>query len=181
MSWRIDSNHTQVEFSAKHIGIITVRGYFREFAVTGDIDPIQPENSFLEVRIEVGSLTTNNPERDAHLRSSDFLSVDTYPTISFRSPNIQRVHRDRYAMTGDLTIKGITRPVTLQVCRYGEVNDERLGHRVAFNVEGQINRKDFGMDFDLLADNRLVVGHEIKLYVELEVVEVADSAAAAAA
>jgi polyisoprenoid-binding protein YceI len=181
MSWQIDSNHTQIEFSAKHFGMITVRGYFREFVATGDIDPTHPENSFLEIRIEVGSLTTNNPERDAHLRSSDFLAVDTYPTITLRSTNIQRVHRDRYAMTGDLTIKGITRPVTLDVQRYGEVNDERLGHRVAFNVEGQINRKDFGMNFDLLADNRLVVGDEIKLYVEVEVVEVADAPTAAAA
>jgi polyisoprenoid-binding protein YceI len=71
--------------------------------------------------------------------------------------------------------------VTLDVQRCGEVNDKRLGHRVAFNVEGQINRKDFGMNFDTLADNRLVVGHEIKLYVEIEVVEVADAPAAAAA
>jgi polyisoprenoid-binding protein YceI len=110
MSWQIDSNHAQIEFSAKHFGMITSRGYLREFVATGDIDPTDPENSFLEISIEVGSLTTNNPERDAHLRSSDFLAVDTYPTITFRSTNIQRVHRDRYAMTGDLTIKGITRP-----------------------------------------------------------------------
>jgi polyisoprenoid-binding protein YceI len=181
MSWHVDSNHTQVEFSAKHFGMMTVRGYFRELAATGDIDPVRPENSFLEVRIETGSLTTNNPERDEHLRSSDFLAVDTYPTITFRSTHIQRVDTDRYSLTGDLTIKGITRSVTLNMHRYGEVNDERLGHRVAFNVEGQINRKEFGMDFDMLADNRLVVGHEIKLYVEVEVVEVADPAAAAAA
>jgi polyisoprenoid-binding protein YceI len=181
MSWQIDSNHTQIEFSAKHFGMMTVRGYFREFAATGDIDPSHPENSFLEVRIEVGSLTTNNPERDEHLRSSDFLAVDRYPTITFRSTNIQRVDRERYSVIGDLTIKGITRSVTLNMQRYGEVKDERLGHRAAFNVEGQINRKDFGMDFDMLADNRLVVGHEIKLYVEVEVVEVADPDVAAAA
>jgi polyisoprenoid-binding protein YceI len=161
--------------------MMTVRGYFREFAATGDIDPAHPENSLLEVRIEVGSLTTNNPERDEHLRSSDFLAVDTYPTITFRSTNIHRVDRDRYAVTGDLTIKGITRSVALNMHHHGEVNDERLGHRVAFNVEGQINRKEFGMDFDMLADNRLVVGHEIKLYVEVEVVEVADQTVAAAA
>jgi polyisoprenoid-binding protein YceI len=72
MSRRIDSNHTQVEFSAKHFGMITVRGYFREFAVTRDIDPVEPENSFLEARIGVGSLTTNNSERDSYPRLSDF-------------------------------------------------------------------------------------------------------------
>jgi polyisoprenoid-binding protein YceI len=158
---QVDSNHTQVEFSAKHFGMMTVRGYFREFAATGDIDPAHPENSLLEVRIEVGSLTTNNPDRDEHLRSSDFLAVERYPTITFRSRNIQRVDRDRHLMTGDLTIKGITRSVTLNMQRYGEINYERLGHRVAFNVEGQINRKDFGMEFDMRADNRLVVSHEM--------------------
>src|SRR5207237_7169880 len=79
--------------------------------------------------------------------------------------------QDRYAMTGDLTIKGITRPVTLRVLRYGEVNDPTMGHRIAYSAEGEINRKDFGMSFDMLADGKFVVGHEIKIMVELELVE----------
>lgn len=171
MSWQIDPMHTQVEFSAKHFGMMTVRGHFQEVATSGNIDPAQPEKSDFEVTINVASLTTNNPQRDNDLRSSYFLELDKYPTITFKSTSIQSRGQDQYALTGDLTIKGITKPVTLQLQRYGEVNDPRMGHRVSFGGEGQVNRKEFGMEFDMLADNRLVVSHEIKIFVEAEVVE----------
>jgi polyisoprenoid-binding protein YceI len=171
MTWQIDPMHTQVEFSAKHFGMMTVRGHFREVTTTGTIDPANPAASQVEVSINVASLTTNNPQRDNDLRSSYFLELEKYPTITFRSTRIEPVGQDRYTMSGDLTVKGITKPVTLEVQQYGEINDERMGHRVSYGAEGQINRKDFGMEFDMLADNRLVVSHEIKVYIELEVVE----------
>jgi polyisoprenoid-binding protein YceI len=180
MTWQIDPMHTQVEFSAKHFGMMTVRGHFREVATTGQIDPANPAASAVEVTINVASLTTNNPQRDNDLRSSYFLELDTYPTITFRSTRIEPVGDDRYTLTGDLTIKGVTKPVTLNVQRYGKINDPMMGHRVSYSAEGEINRKDFGMEFDMLADNRLVVSHEIKIFVELEVVEVSQPAAAAA-
>ena len=180
MPWQIDPMHTQVEFSAKHFGMMTVRGHFRDVSTTGTIDPSHPENSSVEVTIDVTSLTTNNPQRDNDLRSSYFLELEKFPTITFKSTKIEPTGQDTYAMTGDLTVKGITKPVTLSLQRYGEINDERMGHRVAFSAEGQINRKDFGMEFDMLADNRLVVGHEIKIYIEVEVVEKAPVGAATA-
>jgi polyisoprenoid-binding protein YceI len=180
MTWQIDPMHTQVEFSAKHFGMMTVRGHFRDVAATGTIDPQHPEASSVDVTIDVASLTTNNAQRDNDLRSSYFLELDKFPTITFHATSVAQVDADSYTLNGDLTIKGITRPVTLQVQRYGEINDERMGHRVAFSAEGQINRKDFGMEFDMLADNRLVVGHEIKINVELEVVEVKNPVAATA-
>jgi polyisoprenoid-binding protein YceI len=181
MPWQIDPMHTQLEFSAKHFGMMTVRGHFQEVATHGDIDPAQPENSQFEVTINVASLTTNNPQRDNDLRSSYFLELEKFPTITFKSTRIQPTGAERYAVTGDLTVKGITRPLTLQLQRYGEVNDARMGHRVSFGGEGQINRKDFGMEFDMLADNRLVVSHEIKIFVEAEVVEQASPVAATTA
>ena len=181
MTWQIDPMHTQVEFSAKHFGMMTVRGHFREVAAAGQIDPANPAASSIEVTIDVASLTTNNPQRDNDLRSSYFLELDKYPTITFKSTRVEPAGQDRYTLTGDLTIKGITKPVTLEVQRYGEINDERMGHRVAFSAEGQINRKDFGMEFDMLADNRLVVGHEIKIFVELEVLEAREPVATASA
>ena len=180
-TWQIDPMHTQVEFSAKHFGMMTVRGHFRDVTASGQIDPNNPTASSVEISIDVASLTTNNPQRDNDLRSSNFLELDKYPTITFKSTRIEPAGPDQYTLTGDLTIKGVTRPVTLDVQRYGEINDPRMGHRVAFSAEGQINRKDFGMEFDMLADNRLVVSHEIKIFVELEVVEVSESVAAAAA
>jgi len=172
MTWQIDPMHTQVEFSAKHFGMMTVRGHFQDVTATGVIDPSNPTASSIEVTINVASLTTNNPQRDNDLRSSYFLELDKYPTITFKSTRVEPRDADHYAFTGDLTIKGITKPVTLDVQRYGEINDQRMGHRVSYNAEGQINRKDFGMEFDMLADNRLVVSHEIKLSIEVEVVEV---------
>jgi len=172
MPWQIDPMHTQVEFSAKHFGMMTVRGVFRDVTASGDIDPTDPAASSLDVSIDVASLATNNPQRDNDLRSSYFLELDKYPTITFRSTSVEpAAGQDQYKLTGDLTIKGITKPVTLDLRRYGEINDAMMGHRIAFSAEGQINRKDFGMEFDVLADNRLVVSHEIKIYIEAEVVE----------
>ena len=171
--------HTQVEFSAKHFGMMTVRGHFNHIASSGQIDPVDPAASSVEVTIDVASLTTNNAQRDNDLRSSYFLELDKYPTITFKSTRIAPAGEDRYTLTGDLTIKGITRPVTLNVQRYGEINDPMMGHRVAYSAEGQIDRKDFGMEFDMLADNRLIVSHEIKLFIETELVEQQAAVAAA--
>jgi polyisoprenoid-binding protein YceI len=179
MPWQIDPLHTQVEFSAKHFGMMTVRGHFRELTATGQIDPTNPGASSVEVTIDVASLSTNNPQRDNDLRSSYFLELERFPTITFRSTHIEPETIHRFRMTGDLTIKGITKPITLEVQRYGEINDPMMGHRVAYSAEGQINRKDFGMEFDMLADNRVVVSHEIKLFIELEVLEQVPAQAAA--
>jgi polyisoprenoid-binding protein YceI len=179
MPWQIDPMHTQVEFAVKHFGMMTVRGNFRDVTAIGDIEPNDPEASRLEVTIDVASLATNNPQRDNDLRGSYFLELDKYPTVTFKSTRVEAAGKDRYTLTGDLTIKGITKPVTLQMQRYGEMNDERMGHRIAFSAEGEVNRHDFGMEFDMLADNRLVVGQEVKIFIETEVVEVKEPAATA--
>lgn len=171
MSWVIDPMHTQVEFAAKHFGMMTVRGRFNEVATSGTVDPNKPEASNLDVTINVASLNTHNAQRDNDLRSSYFLELEKYPTITFRSTKIEPAGKDLYTMTGDLTIKGITRAVSLKLLRYGEINDAQMGHRVAYSAEGEINRKDFGMTFDMLADGKMVVSHQIKLMIETELVE----------
>lgn len=176
MPWQIDPMHTQVEFAVKHFGMMTVRGNFRDVTASGDLEPNNPQASKLDVSIDVASLATNNPQRDNDLRGSYFLELDKYPTITFKSTRIEPAGENKYTLTGDLTIKGKTKPVTLQMLRYGEMNDERMGHRIAFSAEGEINRHDYGMEFDMLADNRVVVGREIKLFIETEVVEVKPSA-----
>jgi polyisoprenoid-binding protein YceI len=177
MTWQIDPMHTQVEFAAKHFGMMTVRGRFNDVVTSGTVDPNKPEETSIEVTIDVASLNTHNQQRDNDLRSSYFLELDKYPTITFRSTEIKPAGQDRYTMTGDLTIKGITKPVTLQMQRYGEINDSMMGHRVAYSAEGEINRKDFGMSFDMLADGRLIVSHEIKVTIETELVESAQEPA----
>ncbi|MBI3969926.1 MAG: YceI family protein, partial [Chloroflexi bacterium] len=160
-----------VEFAVKHFGMMTVRGRFNEVTATGSVDPENPAASHVEVTIDVASLNTHNAQRDNDLRGSYFLELERYPTITFRSTKIEPLGEDRFAMTGDLTIKGDTRPVTLQVQRYGEMNDPTMGHRIAYSAEGRINRKDFGMAFDMLADGRIIVGHEVKIMIEGELIE----------
>jgi polyisoprenoid-binding protein YceI len=178
MPWQIDPMHTQVEFAAKHFGMMTVRGRFNDVSTSGTVDPAHPETSSIEVTIQVASLNTHNAQRDNDLRSSYFLELEKYPTITFKSTRVEPAGGDGFTMTGDLTIKGITKPVSLNVKRYGEINDQMMGHRVSYGAAGQVNRKDFGMEFDMFADNRLVVSHEIQIQVELEVVERPAEAAA---
>jgi polyisoprenoid-binding protein YceI len=171
-TWTFDPLHTQVEFSAKHFGMMTVRGHFAELVVTGDVYPDQPERSKVEVTINVASIRTHNEQRDNDLRSSYFLEVEKYPTITFKSTKIEPKGPDRGTLTGDLTIKGITKPVTLNVVKYGEFNDPQMGHRIGYAAETKINRKDFGMSFDAMVDGKFVVSHDIQINIEGELVEV---------
>ena len=131
--------------------------------------------------IKTASVKTSNEQRDSDLRASNFLDVDNYPTITFKSTRIEPTGNDQYTMAGDLTIKGVTKPVTLQVVRYGELNDERMGHRFAYSAEGEINRKDFGLTMNMLVDGRWIVGDEVKIAIELELVERQEAAVAAGA
>src|SRR3989442_13910834 len=112
--WAFDPFHTQVEFAAKHLGMMTVRGNFLEIAANGFIDPDHPEASSVDATIQTASIRTHNPQRDNDLRSSNFLETDTYPTMHFKSTKIEQIGPETYSMTGDLTIKGNTRPVTFQ-------------------------------------------------------------------
>ena len=126
---------------------MTVRGHFAEVATTADIDPGHPEKSSVEATIQARSVRTNNEIRDNDLRSEHFLDVEQYPVITFTSTGVEAAGEDRYTLTGDLTIKGNTRPVTLEVTRYGKFNDPgMMGHRIAYGARTKINRRDFGAD-----------------------------------
>jgi polyisoprenoid-binding protein YceI len=172
-TWTFDPYHTQIEFSAKHLGMMTVRGHFADVTASGEIDVEHPEVSQVQATVNTASIRTHNEQRDSDLRSSNFLEVDKYPTITFKSTKIEPVGGDRYNVTGDLTIKGNTRPVTLAAIKYGEFTDPNMGHRIGYAAETQINRKDFGMRFDMMLDGRFIVSNEIQINIEGELVEVA--------
>jgi polyisoprenoid-binding protein YceI len=174
MAWKFDPMHTQVEFSAKHLGMMTVRGHFAEVTASGRIDPDHPERSLFEATINTSSIRTHNEQRDKDLRSSMFLEIDKYPTMTFKSTKAELLGGDRYKVTGDLTIKGITRPVTLNVVKYGEFNDPQMGHRIGYAAQTQINRKEFGMRFDAMLDGKFIVSDEIQINIEGEILETAD-------
>ena len=171
-TWTFDPYHTQIEFSAKHLGMMTVRGHFADVTASGEIDVEHPELSQVQATVNTASIRTHNEQRDSDLRSSNFLEVDKYPTITFKSTKIEPVGDDRYNVTGDLTIKGNTRPVTLVAIKYGEFTDPNMGHRIGYAAETQINRKDFGMRFDMMLDGRFIVSNEIQINIEGELVEV---------
>jgi polyisoprenoid-binding protein YceI len=170
-TWTFDPYHTQVEFSAKHLGMMTVRGHFNEVAATGNLDPEHPDRSTVEATINTASIRTHNEQRDKDLRSSNFLEIDKYPTMTFKSTKIEHVGGDKFKVTGDLTIKGNTKSIMLNAVRYGEFNDPQMGHRIGYAAETQINRKDFGMNFDAVLDGKFIVSHEIQINIEGELVE----------
>lgn len=171
-TWKFDPMHTQVEFSAKHLGMMTVRGHFNDVRTSGELDPEHPEKSRFEATIQVKSIRTHNEQRDRDLLSSNFLEVERYPTINFKSTKVEHLGGNRYRVTGELTIKDVTLPVTLSAVKYGEFKDERMGHRIGYAAETQINRKDFNMKFDMMLDGKFIVSDEIQINIEGEVVEV---------
>jgi polyisoprenoid-binding protein YceI len=176
-NWQLDPYHTQVEFSARHLGMMTVRGYFDELSATADIDPEHPETSSVEVTISTASIRTNNGIRDNDLRSSNFLEVEKYPEIKFKSTSVEPSGDGHFKLTGDLTIKETTRPLVLDVTRYGEFNDPgMMGHRIAYGATAKINRRDFGLSFAMVLDGRMVVSEEIQIMIEGELVEQKETA-----
>ena len=177
--WQLDPMHTQVEFAVKHLGMMTVRGNFTDVQASGDIDVERPEASSVQVVIQTASIRTHNERRDDDLRNSNFLDVEHFPTITFKSTKIESAGSDRYTMTGDLGIKGNTRPVTLAVVKYGDFSDPNMGHRIGYGAETQIQRKDFGLNVDMLMDGRLVIGNEIQITIQGELVEASAPAPAA--
>lgn len=175
--WQLDPYHTQVEFSAKHLGMMTVRGYFDEVSTSAEIDPANPESATVEATISTASVRTNNGMRDNDIRSSNFLDVEKFPVMKFKSTGITASGTDQFALTGDLTIKDVTHPVTLQVTRYGEFNDPgMMGHRIAYGAQTRINRRDFGLTFNAVLDGKFVVSDEIQITIEGEIVEAAEAA-----
>lgn len=156
--WQLDPYHTQVEFATKHLGMMTVRGHFAEVSSVADIDPDHPEASSVEVTIQAASIRTHNETRDDDLRSSNFLEADKFPTMTFKSTSVVPAGTDRYTLTGDLTIKGTTRPVALQQV----VVDE---FAAVVGVDAQYREPELGLEFDQCGEDPLggLVGHSAVL------------------
>jgi polyisoprenoid-binding protein YceI len=180
MSWTVDPMHTQVEFSAKHMGLMTVKGHFTGVRVAIDLNEDDFTASSVEATIDTHSLITNDARRDAHLKSPDFLNVEQFPTITFESTRIERAAHDHYKMTGDLTIRNLTRPVTLGVVYSGQAKDPMGSLHAGFSAYATINRKDWGLTWNVaLETGGLLVSEEVKLALEVEVVKAAEVATVA--
>src|SRR2546428_11474778 len=180
MSWTVDPIHTQVEFSAKHMGLMTVKGHFTSMRVSIALNEDDFTASSVEATIETHSLITNDARRDAHLKSPDFLNVEQFPTLTFKSTRVERAAHDHYKMTGDLTIRNVTRPVTLDVVYSGQAKDPTGGVHAGFSAQTSINRKDWGLTWNVaLEPEGLPVGDEANLPPEAAEIKAAEVAAVA--
>jgi polyisoprenoid-binding protein YceI len=170
--WKLDPTHTLVEFSAKHLMITTVKGRIADVEGVINIDETNPLNSSVVATLKGASIDTRTDQRDQHLRSADFLDVEKYPEITFRSTRIEG-ERDEFKLTGTLTIKDVTRPLTLDVRFEGQTKDPWGGERVGFSATGKIDRRDFGLVWNqLLETGGVAVGNDIKIGIEVEAVKV---------
>jgi polyisoprenoid-binding protein YceI len=173
-TWTIDPSHTLVEFSAKHMMITTVKGRFAAVSGTLTLDEANPDRSAAEVEIDAASIDTRTDQRDQHLRSADFLEVERYPTISFRSRRVEGARGEpgeTFRVVGDLSIRGVTREVTLEATYEGRGRDPWGGERVSFSADAKIDRRDFGLTWNTaLETGGVLVSNEVKIHIEVQAV-----------
>jgi polyisoprenoid-binding protein YceI len=172
--YNLDPAHTRIGFVARHAMVTKVRGAFNEFTGTARLDGADPSKSSASVTIKAASVDTRNADRDAHLRGNDFFDMDTYPEITFASTAVEPVDESNYRLTGDLTIKGVTKPVTIDFEYTGAVTDPWGNLRVGFEGSVVINRKDWGVNWNAaLEAGGILVSEKVTLEFEVSAVKVA--------
>ncbi|MFC9324981.1 YceI family protein [Kitasatospora sp. NPDC057015] len=172
--WAIDTAHSQVGFSVRHAMVTNVRGSFTEYEGKLHLDGSHPGNSSAELVIKVASVDTKQAQRDEHLRTGDFFAAETHPEITFRSTAAERVREDSYRMTGDLTIKGTTRPVVLDLDYTGSATDAYGADRVGFEGSAVIDRTDWGLSYNAaLETGGVLIGEKVKLSFDISAVKAA--------
>ena len=181
MAWQIDNSHSEIQFTVRHMMISKVRGTFTDFSGTVDLDEKNPEGAGVEVTVNLDSINTRDEQRDGHLKSPDFFDVETYPQANFRSTNVERTGETTANVTGDLTMHGVTKPITLEVEYQGMAKSPWGTYSAGFSATGKLNRKDWGLNWNqALETGGVLVGEEVTLNVEVELVKQTEEAAAAA-
>jgi polyisoprenoid-binding protein YceI len=168
-TWVIDPAHSNAQFAVKHLLISTVRGRFGRVTGTITLDEQHLANSRVDVEIDTASIDTREEQRDTHLRSADFLDVEHFPTITFRSSHVEPGRGDAFRVVGDLTIRGVTRHVVLDAKRTGRGTSPWGGEVIGFEATTKINRQDFGLTWNVaLEAGGVLVGDEIKITIDVE-------------
>ena len=175
VTYAIDPAHSAVEFSLKHLMISTVKGRFGDLTGTIVVNPAAPDASTVEAEIATASIDTGAEQRDQHLRSPDFFDVERFPTITFRSRRIEGAHAeegDRFRVIGDLTIRDVTREVTLEATYEGHGRDPWGGERVSFSADTKVDRRDFGLTWNqALETGGVLVGNDIRIHLDVQAVK----------
>lgn len=171
--YKIDPDHSRATFKVRHLGISWVPGIFSKVEGTFSFDDKDIKASKAEAKIEVSSIDTQNKKRDDHLKSDDFFSASKFPFITYTSKSIKDISGNKFIVVGDLTIRGVTKPIELNAEFTGAVKDPWGNDRAAFQAESKLNRKEFGLQWNqLLETGALVVGEEILISIEVEGIKV---------
>jgi polyisoprenoid-binding protein YceI len=175
--YQLDPAHTRIYFVARHAMVTSVRGYFHEFDGRLHLDAEHPEASTAHVTVQMASLDTGQEQRDAHLRSPDFFAVETHPQMRFESTEVTAVDEDTYRLTGDLTIRNQTRPVTLEVTFNGSAKDPYGNLRAGFEGKGVVNRRDWGLTWNAaLETGGFMVSDKVRIEFDVSAVKLTPTA-----
>jgi polyisoprenoid-binding protein YceI len=168
-TWNIDPNHSEVTFKVKHLVISTVTGQFKSFSGTVEAASDDFSDAKIEFAIDLDSIDTRNEQRDGHLKSADFFDVANHPQMTFKSTSVEKVSGSDYKLTGDLTIKGTTKSITLDV-EFGGLQNDFYGNTVAgFELSGKINRQEFGLTWSAVTETGgIVVSDDVKISANIE-------------
>lgn len=167
--WALDPMHSEVHFKIKHLVISTVTGSFKSFEGAVNTQGDTFEGAEIDFSLDVNSIDTNQEQRDTHLKSADFFDTEKYPKITFKSTSFEKVDDEEYKLHGNLTIKDVTKPVTLNVEFGGTATDFYGNLKAGFEITGKINRKDFGLVWDGITEaGSIVVGEDVKLIINAQ-------------
>jgi polyisoprenoid-binding protein YceI len=177
--WVLDPTHSELGFKIKHLMISSVSGSLKSFEAEVETHGVDFTTAKISLSADMASISTNNDQRDAHLRNSDFFEVEKYPELEFTSTKAEKIDSETFALFGDLTLKGVTRPVKLNVEFNGVTKDPWGGERAGFVVTGKINRSDWGVNFNgVLETGGVMLSEEVRINSEIQLVKQAVSVAA---
>ncbi len=178
-TWVLDPTHSELQFKIKHLMISTVSGQFNEFKTTVETEGDDFTKAKIHFEAAVDSIFTNNDQRDAHLKNGDFFDTEKYPSITFESEKMEKINEEEYKLVGNLTMRGVSKKVTLNAEFGGIAKDPWGNTRTGFTVSGKINRFDFGMSFGAVSETGgLLLGEEVKISASVQLVKEAIAYAA---
>lgn len=170
-TWKVDKNHAEIGFSVVHLGVSRTKGRFKDFDVTFQVDGDKQEKSSVEAVIQVDSIDTGNTSRDNHLKNKDFFDAPTYPTITFKSTAVKKSRGGEYICYGNLTMHGVTKPISLKFKPTPPIKGPGGKLRSGFSTKIAIDRRDYGLTWNNIVEGVQAVGHEVDIYMDLEVIK----------
>ena len=170
--WSMDPTHSEIQFKVKHLMISTVTGHFSKFNSAVEMEGDDISTAKINFTADVNSISTNNEQRDGHLKNTDFFDAENHPQIIFNSEKLEKVDDENYRIDGNLTMRGISRKVTLDAEFGGTTVDPWGNTRIGFSLSGKINRKDFGINFSMVSETGgVLLGEEVKIFANAEFVK----------